>query len=331
MDTQLLIDEAKKLTATPKGILAIDESIQTCTERFEKLGVPSTEENRRAYREMLITTSGIEHYISGMIIVDETLRQKTKEGVPFAEIFQKKGMLIGVKVDAGTKDLALHPGEKITEGLDNLRTRLLEYKKLGATFAKWRAVIVIDTTKGLPTDASLLVNADALGRYAALCQEAGLVPIVEPEVLMNGAHTIDECFTVTSKTLKTLFEELKKQDVSIPGLILKTGMVISGSDCPTQASVEEVAAKTIQCLEENVPKDIGGIVFLSGGQNEKTATDHLRAMHHRELPWPLTFSYGRAIQNPALHIWAKDPSHIKEAQDALLKTAGADSLAVLGK
>jgi len=334
MNTQLQ-QTAKELSAKPKGILAIDESLSTCTARFEKLGVASTEENRRSYRDLLVTCPNIEEYVSGMIIVDETLRQKTLDGKPFADILREKGVQIGIKVDGGTTDLPRHPGEKMTEGMDTLPPRLAEYKQLGATFAKWRAVIVIDKEKNLPSDDAISANVQALAQYAVLCQEAGLVPIVEPEVLMDGAHTIDDCYSVIARTLTALFEELKKREVSIEGVILKTGMVLPGIDCPTQATAEEVAEKTIDCLKKNVPGNIGAIVFLSGGLDEKSATDNLRAMHAKgDLPWPLTFSYGRAIQKPALNTWAKDignEDNAKKAQTALYEMAKANGLATLGK
>ncbi|MFA5934052.1 MAG: class I fructose-bisphosphate aldolase [Candidatus Paceibacterota bacterium] len=328
MNQQILTENAKKLVEKPKGILAIDESTETCTKRFEKLGVPSTEENRRKYRELLITAPDIENYVSGMILFDETIRQKTVGGKLFTDIFKEKGIQIGIKVDKGTKDFA--QGEKITDGLEGLSERLIEYKNLGATFAKWRAVITIG--EELPTDANLDANTNALARYAALCQEQDIVPIVEPEVIADDNHSIEQCYDATARTLKHLFNELSLQNVFIPGVILKTSMVYAGTEYPEQSTPEEVAEMTIKCLKENVPADIGGIVFLSGGQDEVTATKNLQAMHTQgELPWPLTFSYGRAIQNPALQIWAKDMTQIIEAQTALVERAHLNSLASIGK
>lgn len=332
MDQAALTTIAKRLVAIPKGILAIDESTQTCTKRFEKLGIESTEENRRQYRELLITTANIEHYISGMIMVEETLRQKTTGGVPFIDIFREKHMDMGIKVDRGTKPLALHDGETITEGLDGLRERLKEYKSLGATFTKWRAMFRISFTT--PSDAAISHNVRALTEYAALVQEAGMVPIVEPEVLMDGDHTIDEAENAISKILDALFRALVDEGVYLPGLILKTGMVIPGQDCPEQATPGTVAERTLKCLKTHVPADIGGIVFLSGGQGEMEATLNLNAMHEGgALPWPLTFSYGRAIQNPALQTWAKDIHSAENsfhAQELLLQNAKADSEASVG-
>ncbi len=332
MDTQFLSTEAKKLLALPKGILAIDESMPTCNKRFEKLGIPTTEENRRKYRELLITTPGIEECISGMILFDETIRQSTAGGVKFSEVFKQKGMSIGIKVDKGTFSLALHPGETITEGLDGLRERFTEYKAMGASFAKWRAFPVIDKALGLPSDCCLEVNAHAMGRYAALAQEAGIVPIVEPEVNMEGTHTIEECYAVNQRALQFLFTELKKQRAYIPGVILKTGMIITGTKCEVQATKEQVAEMTIKCLKENVPADIGGIVFLSGGQSEMQACENLRTMHQMgDLPWALSFSYGRAIQSPALKAWAANMEDVAGAQALLLENARNNSNAVLGK
>jgi fructose-bisphosphate aldolase class I len=331
MDKQFLADEAKKLTADAKGILAIDESMDTCNKRFEKLGVPTTEENRRKYRELLITTPNIENYVSGMITFDETIRQSTAEGVPFTDVFKQKGMSIGIKVDKGVIDFG--DGEKVTQGLDGLTDRLKEYKSMGATFAKWRAVINIDMVKGLPTDECLNKNSEVLAEYASLCQMENIVPIVEPEVIMDGTHTLEDSFAITSRTLNTLFTALKNKDIYIPGTILKTSMVISGKDCDKQATTEEVAEWTLRALKENVPADIGGIVFLSGGQGNEQATDNLRAMHQMDtnLPWPLSFSYGRAIQSPALKIWAANMENIAEAQSALLEKAKANSEANQGK
>lgn len=330
MNKSILAKTAKAMVAPGKGILAIDESHSTCKKRFDAYRIECTEENRRAYRELLITAPEIEKYISGMILFDETLRQKTADGVPFAEILKKKGIIPGIKVDAGVKDLGLHAGEKITEGLDGLRERLAEYKTLGAGFAKWRAVITIG--EGIPSLACIKANSHALARYAALCQEQDIVPIVEPEVLMDGRHTIERCYEVTAQTLKTLFKELEEQGVIFEGTVLKASMVLSGKDCKTQAGVSEVAEQTIKCLKENVPQALAGIVFLSGGQTDEKATAHLDVMNRmgKDLPWPLSFSYGRALQSQALKIWAinKDTGR---AQKALVHRSRMNGLAALGK
>ncbi len=333
MDTQFLSTEAKKLVALPKGILAIDESMPTCNKRFENLGIPTTEENRRKYRELLITAPGIEESISGMILFDETIRQSTATGITFTEIFKQKGMSIGIKVDSGTKDIPNHDGEKFTEGLEGLNNRLVEYKNMGASFAKWRAVINIDMEKGLPSNECLDINSKSLSQYAQIAQENNIVPIVEPEVIMDGSHTIEDSYTVTSKTLSNLFKTLKEQNIFIPGLILKTSMVISGNTCPVQATTEQIAEMTVKCLKENVPSDIGGIVFLSGGQTEQQACDNLRMMHkmNPELPWALSFSYGRAIQYPALKAWAANMEDVATAQNILVENARNNANANLGK
>lgn len=333
MDKEFLSAEAKKLTMKPKGILAIDESTTTCNKRFEALGVDTTEENRRKYRELLITSPDIENYVSGFILFDETIRQKTAEGIKFIDIFKKKGISIGIKVDTGTKDLPGHEGEKFTEGLDGLNERFIEYKTMGASFAKWRAVVNIDTQKDLPSDECLDINSKSLAMYAQISQENNVVPIVEPEVIMDGEHTIEDSYNATSKTLVHLFKQLKEQNIYIPGLILKTSMVISGNKCPIQATTEQVAEMTVKCLKENVPSDIGGIVFLSGGQTEAQATDNLRMMHkmNPDLPWSLSFSYGRAIQYPALKAWASNMEDVAGAQALLVENARNNSNAVLGK
>ncbi len=330
MNTATLEATAKRLVAAPKGILAIDESIATCNKRFEKLGVPTTVEKRRDYRDLLVTAPGIEEYVSGFILFDETIRQATTAGVPFAEVLKQKGIDPGIKVDAGTQDLALHPGEKVTEGLDGLRTRFAEYKAMGATFSKWRAVITITDT--LPSDACLHTNAALMAYYAALAQEADIVPIVEPEVLIDGTHSIDRCALVVGKTLDALFNELTLAGVHMPGVILKTSMVLSGKDAASRASQQEVAEKTVEVLKAHVPKNIGGIVFLSGGQSDDDATMHLNLMHKgMDLPWALTFSYGRGIQNPALVAWAKNPQDVASAQAFLVDRAKANSLASVGQ
>lgn len=330
MDKSILTKTAKAMVSPGKGILAIDESHSTCRKRFDAYKIECTEENRRAYRELLITAPEIEKYISGMILFDETLRQKTAAGVSFAEVLKKKGIIPGIKVDAGVKDLGLHAGEKITEGLDGLRERLTEYKTLGAGFAKWRAVITIG--EGIPSLACIKANSHTLARYAALCQEQNIVPIVEPEVLMDGNHTIERCYEATALTLKTLFQELEEQGVFFSGTVLKASMVLSGKDCGTQASVSKVAEQTIACLKENVPQSLAGIVFLSGGQTDEKATAHLDAMNRmsKNLPWPLSFSYGRALQSQALKIWAINKD-IDRAQKALVHRSRMNGLAALGK
>ena len=331
MSAQELEKTAHAMVAKGKGILAIDESFPTIKKRFDNIQIESTEESRRTYRDLLITNPGGSEFISGMILFDETMRQKTTDGTSFPEALIKQGIMPGIKVDKGAKDLANHPGEKVTEGLDGLRDRLAEYKELGAKFAKWRAVITIGP--GIPTSACIEANAHALARYAALCQEAGIVPMVEPEVLMDADNTIDRCFEVTETTLRTLFNELARQDVSIEHTILKTNMVISGKKCPEQAGVQEVADKTVQCLLRVVPAALPGIVFLSGGQSAELATAHLNAMNktYPQLPWPLSFSYGRALQEPCLKAWAGKQENIEKAQAALLHREKCNSLACNGQ
>ncbi len=332
LNTNELDNIVKKIMVSPKGILAIDESMPTCNKRFEKLGIPTTEENRRKYRELLITAPGIEQSISGMILFDETIRQSSTEGTPFTEIFKQKGLEIGIKVDKGPVPIPFHEGETVTEGLDGLRERFAEYKSMGATFSKWRAFPLIDMTKGLPTDVGLEINAQAMARYATLAQEAGIVPIVEPEINMEGTHTIEDCYQVTTRALKFLFVELKKHGAYIPGLILKNGMVISGNKCEVQATKEQIAEMTLKCFNENVPSDIGGIVFLSGGQSTEQAVENLNEMHKtKNLPWPLSFSYGRAIQGDALKAWASNMDNVSGAQAILVERASANSLANLGE
>ena len=331
MTTTELETIAKMMVAEGKGILAIDESTPTIKKRFDSINVESTEENRRAYRDLLITNPDGNKYISGMILYDETIRQSTSDGTPFAEKLTNDGIMPGIKVDTGAKDFALHSNEKITEGLDGLRERLAEYKNLGAKFAKWRAVITIG--KNIPTTACIDANAHALARYAGLCQEIGIVPMVEPEVLMDADNTIDLCYNITEKTLSSLFSTLKNQDVSIAHTILKTNMVISGKQCTTQANVQEVAEKTVQCLLKNVPSELAGIVFLSGGQSAELATAHLNAMNqnNKDLPWPLSFSYGRALQEPCLKAWEGNSENIETAQKALLHREKCNGLACKGE
>jgi len=319
------------MVAEGKGILAIDESTPTIKKRFDSINVESTEENRRAYRDLLITNPDSNKYISGMILYDETIRQSTSDGTPFAKKLTNDGIMPGIKVDTGAKDFALHSNEKITEGLDGLRERLAEYKNLGAKFAKWRAVITIGDK--IPTNACIDANAHALARYAGLCQEIGIVPMVEPEVLMDADNTIERCYDITEKTLSALFSNLKNQDVNIAHTILKTNMVISGKKCPVQANIEEVAERTVECLLKNVPSELAGIVFLSGGQSAKLATAHLNAMNvnNKDLPWPLSFSYGRALQEPCLKIWGGNSANIEAAQKGLLHREKCNGLACKGE
>jgi len=326
-----LVETAQAMVAPGKGILAIDESTGTIKKRFDGVGVESTEDNRRDYRSMMLSTPGLGEHISGAILFDETLRQKAPDGTPMVELMNKAGILPGIKVDRGAKDMAGFEGEKVTEGLDGLRERLAEYAELGAKFAKWRAVITIaDDT---PSRACLDANAHALARYAALCQEAGIVPIVEPEVLMDGNHDLDTSYDVTEATLKALFRELYEQNVLLEGTILKASMVISGSDASDRAGIEEVAEATIDCLLNAVPAATAGIVFLSGGQGDVEATAHLDAMNKMgDLPWPLSFSYGRALQAECLKTWAADPKGNREkAQQILAHRARMNGLAALGE
>lgn len=330
MDTKKLLETVSRLTLTPKGILAIDESTTTCNKRFEKLGVPTTEEKRREYRELLVTTPDIEKYISGYILFDETIRQFTKENKSFTSILKEKGIEIGIKVDQGTKDFPPHSGEKVTDGLKGLSDRLAEYKEMGVTFAKWRAIYNIG--ENTPSEECMKANAQALAEYASECQRLDIVPIVEPEVLIDGDHSIEKCYEVTAKNLDIVFSALKAKNIFVPGMILKTSMVISGKDSKIQSDSKQVAELTIKCLEEHVPTDIGGIVFLSGGQTDEQAVENLNAMHgHSPFNWPLTFSYGRAIQNNALESWAKNPADVSSAQTLLLEAAKANSLARIGE
>lgn len=322
---------AKAMVAKGKGILAIDESMPSIKKRFDSIKIESTEENRRAYRDLLITAPGGSEYISGMILFDETIRQSTSAGVPFPKALINQGIMPGIKVDAGARDLAGHPGEKVTEGLDKLRERLAEYKGLGAKFAKWRAVITIGDN--IPSSACIEANAHALARYAGLCQEAGIVPMVEPETLMDADNTIETCYDVTQRTLITLFNELYRQGVAYEHTILKVNMVISGKQCPVQAGVQEVADQTVRCLLHTVPAAIPGIVFLSGGQSSELATAHLNAMNatYKDLPWPLSFSYGRALQADALKTWAGKADNVANATKVLLHREKMNSLACLGE
>ena len=331
MSIEQLAETARAMVAPGKGIIAIDESSSTCKKRFDAVGIPCTEETRRAYRELLLTTPNLHQYISGAILFDETIRQSTRDGVPFAQYMASQGMIPGIKVDKGTHPLAGFPGELVTEGLDGLRERLAEYYALGARFAKWRAVITIG--EDMPSGTCIEANAHALARYAALCQEQGLVPMVEPEVLMDGDHDIETCYEVTEVTLRALFDALYNQNVMLEGTILKASMVLPGKDCPEQASVEEVAESTLMCLKSAVPAILPGIVFLSGGQSDEDATAHLDAMNRMgPNPWPLSFSYGRAMQQAALKLWAQDmQGNYARAQQTVFERAKANGLAALGQ
>jgi fructose-bisphosphate aldolase class I len=320
---------AKALVAEGKGILAADESDSTIKKRFDSIGVESTEENRRSYRDLLFTTDGAEEYISGVILFDETIRQSSADGTPFPKLLQSKGIIPGIKVDKGAKPLALAEGETVTEGLDGLRDRLSEYRDLGARFAKWRATYSISDS--LPSDYCIWTNAHALARYAALCQEAGLVPIVEPEVLMDGTHTIERAYHVTSRVLNAVYTELFDQRVDVEGTLLKPNMVLSGYDARDRAGVDDVAEWTLRCFSKHVPAAVPGIVFLSGGQSDEDATAHLNAMNKRgPHPWQLSFSYGRALQAPALKAWRGKPENVEAAQRAYYHRAKMNGAARTG-
>src|SRR5215203_4315358 len=324
-----LNETARALVAPGKGILAADESTGTIKKRFDSIGIESTEECRRAYRDLLFTTEGAAHHISGVILYDETIRQSTADGTPFPKYLEQQGVIPGIKVDLGAKPLAKASDETITEGLDGLRDRLNEYRELGARFAKWRAVISIGDS--IPSEYCLWTNAHALARYAALCQEAGIVPIVEPEVLMDGEHTIQRSFDVTSAVLDALYEALFLQRVRLDGTLLKPNMVLSGYSCPQQASVEEVAEASVRCYRATVPAAVPGIVFLSGGQSDEVATAHLNAMNQLgNLPWQLSFSYGRALQSPALQAWKGEAANVDAGRNAFLHRAKLNSAARSG-
>jgi len=330
MNNEVLASTARALVSKGKGILAADESLGTIKKRFKSIDLESTEEARRSYREMLFTTSGAEEYISGVILFDETIRHKTQGGVPFTELLSKKGVIPGIKVDKGTVDLTGFPGEKITEGLDGLRERLAEYVKLGAGFTKWRAVV--DIGEGIPTRFCIQANAHALARFAALSQEAGLVPIVEPEVLMDGGHDIQRCEEVTEATLKEVFMALFEHRVFLEGSLLKPNMVISGKKCSKQATAKEVAEATVRCLLRCVPASVPGIVFLSGGQGPEQATENLNAMNALgPFPWELSFSYGRALQDPSIKAWKGQPSNVPAAQKLLYHRVKCNGAARFGK
>ena len=331
MNIDTLKSVASAIVAKQKGVLAADESSPTIKKRFDSIKVESTEESRRRYREILFTAAGIERYIGGVILFDETLRQSTRDEVPFPKLLSSRGIIPGIKVDKGAKALALHSGDKVAEGLDGLRERLAEYKQLGAQFAKWRAVIEIDE-HGIPSAFGIRANAHGLARYAALCQEAGLVPIVEPEVLMDGAHGIERCETVTAQVLEAVFAELDAHRVVFEGMLLKPNMVIAGKKCARQASVQEVAEATLRCLRRYVPAAVPGIVFLSGGQSAEDATDHLNSMNAMgPQPWQVSFSYGRALQEPVLAAWQGQESNAIVAQKALLTRCHLNGLARDGK
>ena len=332
MATTTLEGTARALVAPGKGILAADESHATIGRRFEPLGIANSEENRQRYRQMLLTTKGIGELISGVILFDETIRQAADDGRPFVQVLADEGIIGGIKVDRGTKQLAGAPAEQVTEGLDGLRERLADYKKLGARFAKWRAVIVIGDDGRTPTRLALEANAVALARYAALCQEAEIVPIVEPEVLMDGGHSIERCFEVTEATLHTVFHALWEHKVALEGMLLKPNMVLPGAAAARQAPVEAVAQATVRCLRRTVPSAVPGIVFLSGGQSDELATAHLNAMNRlpEPAPWPLSFSFARALQAAPLTSWGGDPIRVEDGQRAFRHRARCNSAARVG-
>ena len=332
MSLQQLIETAYAMVADDKGLLAMDESTPTCHKRFAKLNIPQTEEFRRDYRELLVTTPGLNEAISGAILYDETIRQQTKDGKPFVQVLQEAGIIPGIKVDKSTTSLAGFPGEKITEGMDGLRERLAEYVELGARFAKWRAVITIG--EGTPTTGCLEANAHLLARYASLCQEAGLVPIVEPEVLMDGAHTLQRCFEVTEQTLRLVFAQLAAQRVLLEGMILKPNMIVPGLQCPKQNSVEEVADATVSCFRRVVPVAVPGVAFLSGGQSSELASERLNMMNTKyktKVPWALSFSFARAIQQPGMEIWSGDSANVAAAQKSMYHRASCNRSARRGE
>ncbi|QGQ25482.1 fructose-bisphosphate aldolase class I [Gimesia benthica] len=332
MSLQQLIETAYAMVADDKGLLAMDESTPTCHKRFAKLDIPQTEEFRRDYRELLVTTPGLNEAISGAILYDETIRQQTKDGKSFVQVLQEAGIIPGIKVDKSTTSLAGFPGEKITEGLDGLRERLAEYVELGARFAKWRAVITIG--EGTPSTGCLEANAHLLARYASLCQEAGLVPIVEPEVLMDGAHTLQRCFEVTEQTLRLVFAQLAAQRVLLEGMILKPNMIVPGLQCPKQNSVEEVADATVSCFRRVVPVAVPGVAFLSGGQSSELASERLNMMNTKyktKVPWALSFSFARAIQQPGMEIWGGDSANVAAAQKSMYHRANCNRSARRGE
>jgi fructose-bisphosphate aldolase class I len=329
MGAHELHETARAIVADHKGILAADESTGTIKKRFDAIGVESTEESRRYYRQLLFTTPGIEQWIGGVILYDETIRQSADDGTPFPDVLSAKGVIPGIKVDTGAHDMAGFPGEKVTEGLDGLRARFEEYRSLGARFAKWRAVIAIGD--GIPTDGNLRANAHALARYAALSQEAGIVPIVEPEVLMDGDHSLEVCWEVTTRTLHETFAALYEQGIDLQGALLKPNMVVPGKGSPDQASPERIAEATVNTFLGVVPAAVPGIVFLSGGQSEVEATENLNAINRIGGPWPLSFSYGRALQASALEAWSGDAGNTDAAQAAFAHRARMNALAAAGE
>jgi fructose-bisphosphate aldolase class I len=332
MNKQLLQDTIQQLFAGNKGLLAMDESIPTCNKRFAAVGISQTNEMRRSYRELIVTTEGLNESIGGAILYDETIRERTKNGTPFTTVLMNAGIIPGIKVDTGTKPMAGFAGEKITEGLDGLRERLVEYKQLGARFAKWRAVFTIGD--GIPSEANIAANVHALVRYAALCQQADMVPIIEPEVLMSGNHSLQRCYTVSEKVLKMLFYRLYQFGVELEGVILKPNMIIPGTQSTAQNSIDEVAEATVKCLRSSVPASVPAIAFLSGGQSPTEAAAHLNAMHvkfENQYPWILTFSFARAIQQPALNSWKGQDSNCAKAQELLYQGAKSASAARQGK
>ena len=329
MNKEILNQIATKMVSGSKGILAMDESHGTCKKRFDTLKIAVNEENRRSYRDMLVSAESLSKYISGAILFDETIRQKTNNGSTFPEFLNNKGIMPGIKVDTGAKDFSCHANEKITEGLDNLSQRMEDYKSIGAKFAKWRAVITID--EKIPSIACMVSNSHALARYASICQEVDIVPIVEPEVLMDGSHDIKKCFEVTNEMQSTLFEELDKLNIINSGIILKPNMVTPGSTCEKKASAEEIAESTVMCLGNNIPKDVPGIAFLSGGQSDQDASNNLNFINKiNDNPWKLTFSYGRALQLEAMKKWQGNNDNKEEAQKIISKRAYLNSLAASG-
>ena len=333
MDKKILEDIAKKLCSPPKGILAADESTNTIKKRFDSINVDSTFESRRQYRELLFKTKDLSNFISGVILFDETIRQNTGEGISFSEFLTKNDIIPGIKVDSGAVAISYESQEKVTEGLDGLNERLKEYKLMGALFTKWRAIIDIDIEKKIPSNYNLELNAFSLARYAKIVQNNNLVPIVEPEVLMDGNHSIDSCFEITKKTLSKVFKELERHDVFLKGILLKPNMVISGNTSSEKSTIEEVGNMTVKCLRETVPEDVPGIVFLSGGQSNEIATEHLNFMNKnfKNLPWKLSFSYGRALQQPSLSIWKGDEKNVEKSQSALYLRGYLNSQATLGE
>ncbi len=329
MDITTLKQTAQAMVASAKGILAADESSKTIQKRFDSLGIECTEESRLSYRQMLFTTPGVEEFLSGIILFDETIRQKTMDGVLIPKLLEDKGVIPGIKVDKGVWALPNFPGEKVAEGLDGLRDRLIEYKEVGACFAKFRATIQIGDK--IPTDTCIDANAEVLARYAALCQEQDIVPVVEPEVLLDGGHTIEECFEAQVRTLKKVFERLKAHKVVMEGMILKPSMVLSGKDCPTQADSKTVAKMTVDALKQSVPAEVGGIAFLSGGQSDESAVENLAEINKINGPWPLTFSYSRGLQNAPMKIWGGKAENVKAAQDEFYSRCQRVSLARQGK